>query len=178
MMYGAFKGACLAKTVVPYSRIPGLILACAVVFTLPFLTAVLSTVRSFSASVLMLFAVLAFMLSNLAYFPAGHFLAVNSSWNVLQPMGHVDAYHAITRRQRFSLICNLACVALLIAFVFSTFSVMDLAVMGIIDMSLHHARENLIYSRVFWTFMATYGLKFVCTLYGTTKISTVFFADA
>merc|ERR1712241_606973 len=65
MMLGTFKGCCIAKCVVRYSRIPGLVLTCSVVFTMPFLMLCLSVLNSSLGDSLLLLAMVCFLGANL-----------------------------------------------------------------------------------------------------------------
>jgi len=183
MMLGAFKGACVAKTMVPYSRVPGLVLVCAVVFSLPHLATIVILVKSIIGDGMILVAVLMFLCANMVYLPIGSFMRFFTEKDIignglLDPDTHDKATETMERRQRAALVFNLLVGFFLVIWIFWSAPLKEFMQMGFAEVDIEkEIRENVL-TVDFLKLFTLSGLNVVCKMLGISKIATIFFCDA
>merc|ERR1712113_462546 len=122
MMMGAFKGACVCKDVIPYSRVPGLILSCSVIFSFGFLLLILIVITQLIGNGIMRLAFTSFIAASCIYLPWEYTYpkyTFRAPWILLAPCSTEEAASAIDRRQYIALFGQLLMVFFLIWWLFS-----------------------------------------------------------
>jgi len=184
-MLGVFDGSCIAKTMVPYSRVPGFILVCVIVFSLPHLTTIVILIKSVIGDALILGALLFFLFANMVHLPWGSivrslpYMADNDVFTngILEPNTHEGASVAIERRQKLALVLQMIFVIFLILWVFFSTPLKEFMELGLAEIHFTTIRDNFFTDEVLeligWTCVKT-----ICTMFGLAKVACVCFFDA
>lgn len=177
MMLGSFKGACVAKTILPYSRVPGLIMICAVVFTLPHLLTLLVAVKSIVGDWTMTVSILCFLGTQVVFLPWKFIFGDCVGNGVLEPATHEQATQTMEKRQYISLFFQIGMVVFMCIFLLMSEHLWNFLSLGLIEVDFKSFRAQF-FSREFWSFAGWTAINLFCKMYGITRISSIFFADA
>lgn len=179
LMSGTLRGAMVAKLVIPYSRIPAMILACAIGYSLPHFLLLLILLKSLIGDALLLPAISAFVLSLVVFLPWQRLYGkpIMGSEDLTSPQAHEEAEVAIDLRMRIQLCLNIAFVVFLLLW-FSQWAdfLVSLASSGLVDLDVSSVR-GVLFSASFWRNLSFTSVTLVCNVFGVAKIAGVCFAD-
>jgi len=181
LMSGTIRGAIVAKLVIPYSRIPALILACAVGYSLPHFLLLIILLKNFIGDLTLLPAVLAFVFSMVVFLPWQRLAAraqVFGAEDLTNPLTHEEAQASIGIRQKLQMCLTIICVVFFAVWLaqWANF-LLSVAATGLFNIDTDDVR-GLLRSASFWRALSVAGLTAVCNFYGVAKIAGVCFADA
>jgi hypothetical protein len=97
LMFGVIKGVRVARTIVPYSRIPGLLLLCAIGFTSPFLIVLFVSVNAILGNIWMLIGLLFFMAALISVNIPWEIFGIKftDNWTLMTPASHESVARGI-----------------------------------------------------------------------------------
>jgi len=179
LMSGTIRGAVVAKVVIPYSRIPALVLTCAISYSLPYIVLMAIVCKSVVGDFELLPAVISGIMVLMVFLPWQRMLGARfrDTRDITEPQVHAEADRAVTLRMYLHYTFGVLAFICLIYWVSKwaeTFA-------GIVQSSLSGLeaetfREILASSNFWWN----YGLSFISLIanyFGFSKIAGVCFAD-
>jgi len=199
MMFGSMKGCQVAKTIVPYSRMPGIIAISAIVLSLPHLVTLLVLIKCALGSQWLAGCFSFFIMANFVWLPldkmsrnvSGFFccakrlakridsaLTGRFSDGLLAPMSHDDVAKMLGYRGYFQMAMYVGMLVCIILWLWTAASELgNLYKIGLIEIDFASV-ENQLKSKELWKFLASSGFKAFCNFYGLTRISAIAFTDA
>mmetsp|Transcript_68791 Transcript_68791/g.222266 ORF Transcript_68791/g.222266 Transcript_68791/m.222266 type:complete len:790 (-) Transcript_68791:53-2422(-) len=164
LMLGAAKGASIAKSLIPYSRVPSIVSAAAAVFTFPFVVMIFVLVQNVVGNWLTLIGIILILIAFLTSMKPGSLRAESTD----------------EMQKRQALLGKIGAVTMVLAILIFVIVLLtsDIGAAGynlMKDQGLNLSSEDLkaLRSQVTWLVIGT-----VSTVLGKSLISTVFFTDA
>jgi len=164
LMYGASKGAAIAKSFIPYSRVPTVVSMGAAVFTFPFVTMFSILLQNMLGNWLTLIGILFILVAFVAAMKPGSLKAERTA--------------ELKQRQAWLSRIKMGCltVALLLFFIVAFTSDLAQACWELLkDQQLELSNDDLDALRSQVTWMLVSG---ICSVFGKSLISTAFFTDS
>jgi len=164
LMFGAVKGSGIAKSVIPYSRLPAVVSGSAAVFTFPFLVQIAVLVQTTIGNGWTLAGILCILASLL--------VSINPRMMVATG-GHEEVHQLAERLATISKVLIIAGVVFFaIALISSDLAQQAYDVACEDNLCITNADLDALRSTIFWM-----GVRMVAGFLGKSLISTVFFAD-
>jgi len=163
LMLGASKGAAVAKSLIPYSRVPTVVSMGAAVFTLPFVTIIAILMQTMLGNVLTLVGILFILVAFVAAMKPGSLKAERTA----------ELKRRHVRLSRIKMGC--LTVALLLFFVVAFSSDLAYACGKLLkdqQLELSSDDHEALRSQVTWMLVSG-----ICSVFGKSLISTTFFTD-
>jgi len=179
LMSGTITGAVVAKIVIPYSRIPALVLTCAISYSLPYISLLTILFKQSVGETGLLPSAFFGIMALLVFMPWQSMFGIRlgSIRDITEPQEHVEAQKSLTLRLTLHYTAITAFMVGLFVFLSQWFELLQqLALSQLVGLEAETLRDLLV-SRDFWR---RYGAAFLATLFnmfGFSKIAGVTFAD-
>jgi len=180
LMSGTIIGATVAKVVMPYSRIPALILTCAISYSLPYILLLAVLFKTLIGDNSLLPAAFFGVLTLLVFTPWQAMLntKIKGNRDITDPQEHVEAESALGMRLKIHYVCLILFGIFFTVWLsrWATF-LQELARSQLLGLEAETIRE-VIFGEAFWQKFGVRIAASVANYFGFSKIAGVVFADS
>jgi hypothetical protein len=104
LMFGVINGAAIIRKLIPYSRIPGLLMFCGVAFSAPFIIVIFVTANALLGNIWLLIGMVCILAALLVVnVPYELGITVKNQWTLMTPVSHETASQGATCRSRLGI---------------------------------------------------------------------------
>jgi len=180
LMSGTVRGAMIAKFVIPYSRIPALILTCAISYTLPVLMMLLVVVKCLIGDATLMPTIICLLASLIVFLPWQMLWGrkIRGASDLAVPQHHAEAEKAIALRQYLQIFFQIGLVVMFMLWLtqWAPFLV-QLGKSGLLPINVGMFR-GAVFTVEFWGTLGFTTLTLIFNFFGISRIAGVCFADA